>query len=92
MTTRQSFETSKEKVRYSANMDHSLLLSPAKLLLVISGVSLIYLLSIFTHRLYFHRLSKFSGPWYAALTHWYQFYFDVVKRGRFPWELERMHR
>jgi hypothetical protein len=44
------------------------------------------------YKLHLHPLAHVPGPWYAALTHWYQFYYDVVQRGRFPWELERMHK
>lgn len=49
-------------------------------------------LSLAAYRLYLHPLAKFPGPKYAALTHYYQFYYDVVLGGRFPWELERMHK
>jgi hypothetical protein len=38
-----------------------------------------------------HPLAKIPGPKYAAITHYYQFYYDVLKRGRFPWELRRLH-
>jgi hypothetical protein len=38
-----------------------------------------------------HPLASIPGPKYAAITHYYQFYYDVIKRGRFPWELRRLH-
>jgi hypothetical protein len=38
-----------------------------------------------------HPLAKFPGPKYAAVTHYYQFYYDVVRRGRFPWKLKSLH-
>ncbi|EMC97785.1 hypothetical protein BAUCODRAFT_31780 [Baudoinia panamericana UAMH 10762] len=38
-----------------------------------------------------HPLAKVPGPKYAAITKYYQFYYDVVLRGRFPWELKRLH-
>ncbi|KAJ4382010.1 hypothetical protein N0V86_002336 [Didymella sp. IMI 355093] len=43
------------------------------------------------YRIYLHPLSKYPGPRLAAATRWYEFYFDVIKRGRFAWEIKRMH-
>lgn len=44
------------------------------------------------HRLYFHPLSEFPGPKLAALTTWYEGYYDIVHRGRYLWEIEKMHK
>lgn len=43
------------------------------------------------YRLYFHPLSNFPGPKLAAISSAYEFYFNVIKRGTFIWELERLH-
>ena len=43
------------------------------------------------HRLYFHPLSKFPGPKLAAISSLYEFYFNVVKGGRYIWEIQQMH-
>ena len=42
-------------------------------------------------RLYISPLAKYPGPKLAALTQWYEFYYDVVKHNRFAWEIERLH-
>ncbi len=50
-----------------------------------------YYLLVLIYRLCFHPLSRYPGPTLAAMSSWYEFYFDVVKRGRFLWEIEKMH-
>lgn len=35
-------------------------------------------------------LSNFPGSKRAVLTHLYDFHFDVIKDGRFVWEIEKM--
>jgi len=47
--------------------------------------------SLGTWRLYFSPLGQFPGPKLAALTQWYEFYFDCILQGRFAWEIQCMH-
>ena len=42
-------------------------------------------------RLYFSPLSKFPGPKIAALTQWYEFYYNIIRPGVFFHEIARMH-
>ena len=36
-------------------------------------------------------LSKFPGPKLAAASLWYEFYYDVIKKGRYTWQIAEMH-
>lgn len=44
------------------------------------------------YRLYLHPLSHFPGPKLAISTYWYEFYYDVVKGGRYTWKLKELHK
>lgn len=50
-----------------------------------------YVILLAIYRLYFHPLAKFPGPKLAAITHLYEFYFNIIKDGMFIWEIQRMH-
>lgn len=43
------------------------------------------------YRLYLSPLAKFPGPKLAALTSWYEFYYDYFERGRFTWKIKELH-
>ena len=51
----------------------------------------VYWLSVAFYRLYLSPLAKFPGPKLAALTYWVEFYYDVIKRGQYTFELVRLH-
>ena len=55
-------------------------------------VTLFYIFTLVAYRLLFHPLAHYPGPWLAALTVWYEFYFDGLQKGRYTFEIERMHR
>ncbi len=42
-------------------------------------------------RLYLSPLARFPGPKLAALTSWYEFYYDYFQRGRFTWKIKELH-
>lgn len=44
--------------------------------------ALIYCVSLTVFRLFLCPIAKFPGPRIAAATYWYEFYFDVIKRGK----------
>ncbi|RDW57263.1 hypothetical protein BP5796_12713 [Coleophoma crateriformis] len=55
-------------------------------------IVLVWLSSLIIYRLYLSPLSRFPGPKLAALTGWYETYFDLLKRGRYWVEIEHMHK
>jgi hypothetical protein len=44
------------------------------------------------YRLLFHPLAGFPGPRLAAVTTWYEGYYDIVHQGKYIWQVEKMHK
>ena len=53
---------------------------------------IVYLASLYLYRLFFHPLTKFPGPKLAALSNWYEFYYDVLLQGKFTTHLQELHK
>ena len=54
-------------------------------------LSLLYPLGVVIYNLFFSPIARFPGPKLAAATGLYEFYYDFFKRGRYIFEIERMH-
>lgn len=52
---------------------------------------IIYLVGLAIYRLYLSPLAKFPGPKLAALTKWYEIYYEVVQRGQFTFHFNELH-
>ena len=52
-----------------------------------------YWILVFLYRITFHPLAKFPGPKIAAMTMWYETYWDVWPHlGRYQWKIQEMHK
>ena len=58
---------------------------------LLSVFFVLYVIGLYVYRLYFDPLAKIPGPKIAAVSLWYEFYYDVVKRGRYTWKIKEMH-
>jgi hypothetical protein len=62
---------------------------PTLLSLVI--VYIAYGIGLAIYRLFFSPLSKFPGPKLAAATLWYECYHDLLRGGKYTFEIGKMH-
>lgn len=70
----------------SVNMEISTLLVEHSLIAM-----MLYITYGIIYRLCLSPIAHFPGRKLAALTFWYEFYFDVIKRGSYVWEIQKMH-
>ncbi|TVY45338.1 Cytochrome P450 monooxygenase [Lachnellula occidentalis] len=55
-------------------------------------VSLLLAVAGAVRRLYFHPLAHIPGPRLAAITWWYEFYFDVIQPSTFVFKIQELHK
>ena len=51
----------------------------------------VYFITVALYRLYLSPLAKFPGPKLAAVTYGVEFYYDVLRRGQYTFEILKMH-
>ncbi len=56
------------------------------------GGTLMYVALKWIYRLYFHPLANFPGPKLAAMSTWYEGYYDVIQKGQYIFQVEKMHK
>ncbi|KAJ2994470.1 hypothetical protein NUW58_g1547 [Xylaria curta] len=52
----------------------------------------IYLATLVFYRLFLHPLSRFPGPKLAAISRWYEVYYDVVQNGQYTFKIAELHK
>ena len=61
------------------------------LVLALLGASVVYVISLVYYRLYLSPIAHFPGPKFAVITFWYEFYYDIIKGGKYIWKIKEMH-
>lgn len=56
-----------------------------------SALLILYLVGLGIYRLYFSPLAAYPGPKLAALSNWYEFYWDVIQQGQFTFHIQQLH-
>ncbi len=51
-----------------------------------------YYTTVAIYRLFFHPLARFPGPRLAALSRWYEAYFDVIQGGQYTSKIAQLHK
>ncbi|KAH6304441.1 hypothetical protein HBI39_111580 [Parastagonospora nodorum] len=59
--------------------------------ILLAGGIIIYALGLVVYRLYLHPLAKFPGPRIAAVTSFYEGYFEIVQKGQYSKHISKLH-
>ncbi|KAH8810857.1 cytochrome P450 [Xylogone sp. PMI_703] len=60
-------------------------------LLLLGLLGLLYGAGVAIYNLYFSPIAKFPGPKIAAVSFWYEFYYDVLLGGKYIFKIKQMH-
>ena len=60
-------------------------------LTTVAASFILYVILLYTYRLTLHPLAKYPGPRLAAVSFWYEFYYDFFHRGNYIFRIRDMH-
>ncbi|OAG05222.1 putative P450 monooxygenase, partial [Paraphaeosphaeria sporulosa] len=63
----------------------------SRTILLVCISACIYAIVGAVYRLFYSPIARYPGPRLAALTFWYEFYHDVVCKGRYSWKIQELH-
>ncbi|KAF3402712.1 Trichodiene oxygenase [Talaromyces pinophilus] len=78
-------------MRFLNILDQMEIPSWSVILLNASGLYILSLILTAIYNIWFHPLAKFPGPKIAVIGPWYEAYYDIIKDGRYLWQIEKMH-
>lgn len=52
----------------------------------------LYIAALYLYRLDLHPLAGYPGPKLAAVSNWYEFYYDVIQQGAFTAHIQELHK
>ncbi|PHH81612.1 hypothetical protein CDD82_362 [Ophiocordyceps australis] len=58
----------------------------------VAGAFAVYWVTRAFYRLFFHPLANFPGPKLAAITLWYEAYYDLIQKGQYTFRIAEMHK
>jgi hypothetical protein len=56
------------------------------------GTVAAYVATTVVYRLFFHPLARFPGPRLAAVTRWYEGYYDLWQSGQYTFKIGELHK
>lgn len=59
---------------------------------VVGGAVVAYYVTLVFYRLFLHPLAGFPGPRLAAISRWYEGYYDVVLDGQYTSKIAKLHK
>lgn len=67
-------------------------LSPSVLFVTLVCLVILRWLGTALYRLCLSPVASIPGPRLAAITFWYEFYYDVWRKGQYTWKLKDLHK
>lgn len=91
MHSPQSYTTASSVETFYQVSSRMAWLSATEIALSLAILQLGWLAYGIIYRLYLSPLASIPGPKLAALTTWYEIYFDIVKPGKYVWKIKSLH-
>ena len=73
-------------------MDLGLRVTALQAVLLLIPSFVLYIALLYIYRLFFHPLARYPGPKLAAISNWYEFYYDVTLQGKFTFHIQELHK